>query len=1003
MSALEVAQLKLAVEETKKLTSKSPEFDKFIWHSEKKWIQIVCVLTFIMVPMFGVIDFLIIPPEHLAENLLLFFLLRCGASILVFFQFMILKQSGSNRWNTIHGYILTFVLGTVISVMTMRLGGFTSSYFNGIGLVLVGVNLLLPWNAWKGAFNSVFIIAPYLAVNLLFGPPYENLDVLSNLSFILGTAGIAVIIAHVKFGLTKAEFEKMVVINELKTQTDADYFLTSLILKPLSQNLARSESISVEFFTKQKKKFSFKSWQDEIGGDICVSNNITLKGKRYIVFVNADAMGKSMQGAGGALVFGAVFQALVQRTKSVDTSQDQHPERWLKSAVTEMQRTFESFDGLMMISMVIGLVEEKSGVLYYINAEHPFPVLYRDSKASFTDSEVFPKVGMLGMSTRLFVTVLPMRAGDSLIFGSDGRDDLMVTNPETGGRAVIDDDDFFLKATARNAGELKAIAADLETSGDMIDDLSLLKLSFQPKESAPVDVNWRGKVDGLVDGARLDAVREWVAAGIMTLSILKEAVAISLKHGEIDEAVRHAKKIIDRYPAETRYLYFLAREFYKQKNYPEAIEFGERFRNRQPDHVNNLMVLSNSYRLTNHPERARTLLEEVLEAEPTSRFAPDIRESLALADAHAYAHERACESDPVEEAPTQRTSSAPVRNTARESHKAALWVVWFMLIIPAFGSVHADIVILKSGRSINGRIRTEEAGHLFVLTLEGERKVPEAEIDRVEIGYSGLSFCIVPRDNRPKDCDGVLHLLLRNSIVLGTGNGLTHRREIRRDAFARIEFRKAAEGQRILPAVTKGIELDLTVKNPAGGEMILRGTVMESNLERLTVRLADGSLRELSERDLIAGIFGMRPAQNTYQPPPFLLRLLPGGYQMWDGSYFKGSLFFLGFSALGAGLAASYSAARTAERNASNSLTFLLFYDQEYQAKARRYQRVQRGIGAAAVVLYALHLIDAFGGRPGAETTVAFFSPPAVTFADTRHGNGNASPEMEFVRLTFRF
>ncbi len=611
------------------VASGNPSFDAFIWSLEKKWIMIVCVLGFTIVPLFGGLDFFIIPSEYLGENIGLFLLLRAGASLLVLGQFLILMRSEPGRWNAIHAYVFTFFVGGIISIMTVRLGGFSSSYYAGLNLVLIAVNLFLPWSAWKGALNSVILIAQYLAVNILFTTEYQLVPILNNLYFLLGTTMISVTIAHFKFGLTRSEFEKMNVIGRLKSQQDADYFLTSLILKPLSMNLSQSESVKVEFLTSQKKKFTFKKWHDEIGGDICVSNNLQLKGRSYVVVVNADAMGKSLQGAGGALVFGAVFHALVQRTKSLDTYQDQHPERWLKNAVIEMQKTFESFDGAMMISMVIGLIDEKTGVLYYINAEHPFSVLYRDGRASYIESELFfRKVGMLEITSRLFVSVFPMKPGDALIFGSDGRDDVMVTDSVTNQRRVINDEQFFLGIAARNDGDLKRIADDLGGCGEVIDDLSMLKITFQPVSEAAPQAGWKRSMDGLVDGARLAAVRERISAGVVNPAILKEAVSLSIRHGELEAAVDHARAMIDEYPGETSYLYFLARELFRQKKFSDAIEFGERFRNRKPDHTNNLLVLSHSYSRAGNPERAKVILHQVIAAEPANKFAISLAQSL---------------------------------------------------------------------------------------------------------------------------------------------------------------------------------------------------------------------------------------------------------------------------------------------------------------------------------------------------------------------------------------
>jgi nitrate/nitrite-specific signal transduction histidine kinase len=55
-------------------------------------------------------------------------------------------------------------------------------------------------------------------------------------------------------------------VQDLKNQQDGDYFLTSLLLRPLQANRARSETVNVDFRVIQKKSFQFRKWSDEIGG-----------------------------------------------------------------------------------------------------------------------------------------------------------------------------------------------------------------------------------------------------------------------------------------------------------------------------------------------------------------------------------------------------------------------------------------------------------------------------------------------------------------------------------------------------------------------------------------------------------------------------------------------------------------------------------------------------------------------------------------------------------------
>ncbi|HNH07449.1 MAG TPA: HAMP domain-containing protein, partial [Leptospiraceae bacterium] len=118
-------------------------------------------------------------------------------------------------------------------------------------------------------------------------------------------------------------------VQTLKIAQDGDYYLTSLLLSPLQPNNNRSSRIKTEFLIEQKKKFTFRKWDSEIGGDICITDTIKLLNKEYTVFINGDAMGKSIQGAGGALVLGVVFNAGLMRSR-VEKYQGIHPEAWLK-------------------------------------------------------------------------------------------------------------------------------------------------------------------------------------------------------------------------------------------------------------------------------------------------------------------------------------------------------------------------------------------------------------------------------------------------------------------------------------------------------------------------------------------------------------------------------------------------------------------------------------------------------------------------------------------------
>ncbi len=266
-------------------------------------------------------------------------------------------------------------------------------------------------------------------------------------------------------------------VQELKAQQDGDYFLTNLLANPLFKNWNTGDAVRTDFILRQKKKFQFRGRPGELGGDLCITGNLILQNRPCTMFLNADAMGKSMQGAGGALVMGTVVNAIMHRSEG---GRDISPEGWLRETFRELHGVFYSFDGTMAISAVLGIVDDATGMLHYFNAEHPFPVLIRDGKAEFIEEEakVF-KIGIMQQSAGdVHIEHLQLRPGDVLICGSDGRDDLRVIDPETGESVVLHDGNPFQEICEKSGGDLQRMVELIQERGELTDDLSLIRVEF---------------------------------------------------------------------------------------------------------------------------------------------------------------------------------------------------------------------------------------------------------------------------------------------------------------------------------------------------------------------------------------------------------------------------------------------------------------------------------------------------------------------------------------------
>ncbi|RHX93816.1 stage II sporulation protein E [Leptospira yasudae] len=429
-------------------------------------------------------------------------------------------------------------------------------------------------------------------------------------------------------------------VNRLKVQQDADYFLTSLLINPLSSNRNTSDIIKTEFYTKQKKSFEFKNKTYEIGGDILISGNVELRGKKYVVFVNGDAMGKSIQGAGGALVMGTVFNTILTRS-GIPTQKDKKPEKWLEEAFLELQKIFESFDGSMYISIVLGLVEEDTGLLYYINAEHPWTVLYRDGVASYIEEELtLRKIGIPENEQHLVIKNFQMLPGDTIVIGSDGRDDLLIGNEED--RIINEDQNQFLKRVEEGYGDLREVYDRILKFGGLVDDLTLLKITYHPGKngtSAPADsFRSRSYEDVLKRGTSflqnnrvregLDLLEQALELNPKGETVLKILGRYYLKEKDYAKSVGYWETLLSENPESAECLYHISLCYKMLKFYQKAAETGEKAYSADPLYIRNLINLADIYKIMNIQDRAITYVKKALVLDPHNAKAIQVKNSL---------------------------------------------------------------------------------------------------------------------------------------------------------------------------------------------------------------------------------------------------------------------------------------------------------------------------------------------------------------------------------------
>ncbi|MFO1524594.1 MAG: SpoIIE family protein phosphatase [Turneriella sp.] len=427
-------------------------------------------------------------------------------------------------------------------------------------------------------------------------------------------------------------------VNELKTQQDGDYYLTSLLLNPLGVNAVdEGLNVEVDFLTKQKKNFEFKNQKKSIGGDISIAHTLNFSNGPVTVVLNADAMGKSMQGAGGSLVLGAVFQSIIERTRILPAIDG---EQWLKDTFLELQKVFESFDCSMLVSIYIAVIENQTGKLYYLNAEHPWGVLYREGKAIFLQNRsYYRKLGTPGLQDEISIDHLQLQDGDIVILGSDGRDDIALPSPESSVRVINEDESIFLRHVETADGRLSEIFDLIATSGEITDDLSLVRIRYATANKQGA-VKEKQTASALLRDAKsmVDSGQHHEAAQLLRRAYhstsagpraLRAALNLAMQIKEYALSTSIAEKLLRIQGDDFEVMYLAAFAERRQNHLEKALAYAEKIRALDPStNLMNMNLLAEIYGALQQLDKANNILDEILVIDPLNARAKRLREEL---------------------------------------------------------------------------------------------------------------------------------------------------------------------------------------------------------------------------------------------------------------------------------------------------------------------------------------------------------------------------------------
>ncbi len=417
-----------------------------------RWLRTVTALVFGLVPIFFLLDMVMLPGELIPQ----FALYRGISTALALSQFVIISRTPPRPFlSYLHGYFASMQVGAVIALMTVDLGGFDTGYYVGLILVMMGVSLVLPWRGQHTAINAAIIIAMYVGFNVYWPQPFDQKSLVNNLFFLVSAGIIAFAITELRYRLIRNEFHLLV---ELKQARDS-----------LWGEMELARDIQLSLLPKRLDMHGYEiaaSMQParEVGGDYYEVLE-TSEGTRYVAI--GDVAG---HGLSAGLIMMMAQTSLVTALKAEPNCSPPRALEVVNRALRENVGRLGSHHYMTMSILKLGdrTIE--------VAGHHQDILIYRAAEGRV---EVHPTNGTwLGIADSLegFLTpsLIPIDSGDVVLLFTDGLTEAVASSGEMFGQ------DRLVRLFADNASagpsELAlAIQSRLQSyQVDQDDDMTML-------------------------------------------------------------------------------------------------------------------------------------------------------------------------------------------------------------------------------------------------------------------------------------------------------------------------------------------------------------------------------------------------------------------------------------------------------------------------------------------------------------------------------------------------
>ena len=394
--------------------------------------------------------------------------------------------------------------------------------------------------------------------------------------------------------------ESLLNIIKIKTSQEADYFLFYQILNSINSEF-NNKSSNIEIYEKPYHVFEYRGEKKLIGGDICITDLVSISGKEFIFIINGDAMGKSLWGAIGALIIGIVVKSYLKENK---ISNNISPELWIYGLFLKLHDSFICFKETMFASSCISLLDNNDGFYYQVSSEHPKTILLNSDRANFLNNSVDTcKLGINGIQSQFKIFTRELSAGDIIIIGSDGKDEIIMRD-ENNEEFYNLDENIFLNIVSEAKGNLNEIIFLLNKKGKIRDDLSIIKLEYKPVKihnsiefSTFFKKKYISKNKDYILNSQEILFFENLNEDFPELNIINKILGLHYFHlNNIEKAILYIKKYNFKNPNSLYLLHINTLINKKIGNYTDAKYSGEQILFRRPKNKKNLNNLISIYK-----------------------------------------------------------------------------------------------------------------------------------------------------------------------------------------------------------------------------------------------------------------------------------------------------------------------------------------------------------------------------------------------------------------------